>query len=147
MRYNWHLNPSPKGEENISQNRYQHQKLVSHSCRQWRPRTSPALSQDMGCLQSCYIQSNGSYQISCESTVSTPWSRLLKKLILPELIKKSHKFCGTQKFISMFTRPCHWSLFWARWIHFTSIVFKMYFSIILLTLPSSSKQSLQELPP
>jgi len=22
-------------------------------------------------------------------------------------------------FITVFTRPHHWSLFWARWIHFT----------------------------
>ena len=31
--------------------------------------------------------------------------------------------CGTQNFITLFTRTCYWSLSWARWIHCTSILY------------------------
>jgi len=39
----------------------------------------------------------------------TPWIRVLKKLILIQLVKKFPTFYGV----------CHWSLYWARWIQST----------------------------
>jgi len=41
-----------------------------------------------------------------------------EKLILSQLVKKLHGFYGSQMFISMFTRTCHWMLSLARWIQF-----------------------------
>ena len=47
----------------------------------------------------------------------TPWSRiLLEKLTGSQLIKKFCAFYGTWRFITIFTRAWHLSLFWARLI-------------------------------
>jgi hypothetical protein len=35
---------------------------------------------------------------------------LLEKIIVSQLVKKFPAFFGTQRFITMFTRACHWSL-------------------------------------
>jgi hypothetical protein len=43
--------------------------------------------------------------------ITTPWSRvLLYKLIVAQLVKKFLAFCGTLRFITMFTRAPHWPL-------------------------------------
>jgi len=43
----------------------------------------------------------------------TPWIRvLLKKLIVIQVVNKLSGFYGTQRFITIFTRVCHWSLSW-----------------------------------
>jgi hypothetical protein len=50
----------------------------------------------------------------------TPWNRVvLEKLIVTQLVKEFNAFYETRRFITVFTRACHWSLFWARCIHFT----------------------------
>jgi hypothetical protein len=41
------------------------------------------------------------------------------KRIFVQLVKKFHAFCGTQRFITPFTRSRHWSLSWARLIRST----------------------------
>jgi hypothetical protein len=66
------------------------------------------------------------------------------KLRLPQVIKKFPTFCGMWRFITLFTTNHHWSLYWANCIQFTPSqpVFKMYFSIIFLSMPVYSKQSL-----
>jgi hypothetical protein len=52
----------------------------------------------------------------------TPWCRdLLEKLTVIHLVKKSPAFYGTRRFITIFTRSHHWSLFWARWIQTTTL--------------------------
>jgi hypothetical protein len=40
----------------------------------------------------------------------TPWSTVLEKLTVPQLVKKFPAFYGTQRFITVFTTTCHWSL-------------------------------------
>jgi len=40
----------------------------------------------------------------------SPWSRVLEKLIVNQLVKKFPTFCGTRRFITMFTRAFHWFL-------------------------------------
>jgi len=35
-----------------------------------------------------------------------------------QLVKKCPQFCGTRRFITVFTRARHLPLSWARWIHF-----------------------------
>jgi hypothetical protein len=50
----------------------------------------------------------------------TPWSTIiLKKLTVTQLVKKFPTFYGMKRFITVFTRAHHWSLFWARWIQST----------------------------
>jgi hypothetical protein len=47
------------------------------------------------------------------------WSwALLEKLPIVQLLKNFPAFYGTQRFIIVFTRALHWSLFWARSIQF-----------------------------
>jgi len=42
----------------------------------------------------------------------TPWSRdLLEKRVVTQLLKKFPTFYGTPRFVTMFTRACHWFLF------------------------------------
>jgi hypothetical protein len=42
------------------------------------------------------------------------WSWALpEKPLVVQLLKNFPIFCGTRKFITVFTRACHWSLFWA----------------------------------
>ena len=44
----------------------------------------------------------------------TPCSTvLLEKLTVPKLVKKFRTFYGNRKFITVFTRACHLSLFWS----------------------------------
>jgi hypothetical protein len=42
-------------------------------------------------------------------------SRVLAKTIVALLVKKFSVFYGTRSFITIFTRACHWILFWATW--------------------------------
>jgi hypothetical protein len=46
-------------------------------------------------------------------THSWSWA-LLEKLSIMQLLKNFPAFYGTQRFITVFTRALHWSLFWAR---------------------------------
>jgi hypothetical protein len=41
-------------------------------------------------------------------------SALLEKLPIVQLLKNSPAFYGTRRFFTVFTRPLHWSLSWAR---------------------------------
>jgi hypothetical protein len=50
----------------------------------------------------------------------TPGSWILGKKIVGQLLKKFLVFCGSCRFTTMFTRVCHQSLSWARWIQYTS---------------------------
>jgi hypothetical protein len=47
--------------------------------------------------------------------VLTPWSRVFEQLLVAQLVSFL-AFYGTQRFVTVFTRACQWSLFWARWI-------------------------------
>jgi len=64
----------------------------------------------------------------------TPRGRdLLKKLTATQLVKKSSAFYGILKFITVFTRACHWSASWGTWIQTTpsrpvSVRFNLPFS-------------------
>jgi hypothetical protein len=40
----------------------------------------------------------------------TPWSRILKNLTGPQLLKKFSAFCGTRRFMTAFKSACHLSL-------------------------------------
>jgi hypothetical protein len=39
-----------------------------------------------------------------------PWSTVLEKLTVTQLLKKFTAFYGTRRFITVFTRSRHWSL-------------------------------------
>jgi hypothetical protein len=41
---------------------------------------------------------------------NSPLSRVPEKLLVPQFVKKFPIFYGTQRFITMFTRACHWYL-------------------------------------
>jgi len=47
---------------------------------------------------------------------------VLEKVIVTQPVKKFPTFFGMQRFITMFTRSCHWSLSWARCIQCTTSV-------------------------
>jgi len=52
----------------------------------------------------------------------TAWSRiLLEKLIVSQLVKKFSAFCGTQMFITTFTRSHHLLTYGTRWIQIMPI--------------------------
>jgi len=71
----------------------------------------------------------------------TTWSIVIlqKLIIVTHLVKKFFTFYGTQRFITMFTRACHRSLSWTRWIQsVTSHCFsKIHSNIILQCMPTS----------
>jgi hypothetical protein len=53
-----------------------------------------------------------------------------------QLLSKSKRppaFYGTRIFIIMFTRACHWSLFWSWWIQFTPLDYISLRSILILS--------------
>jgi hypothetical protein len=52
---------------------------------------------------------------SINQSILTIWTWVLEKLTVTELFKKLPAFYGTRRFITVFTRPRHWSLTWARW--------------------------------
>jgi len=43
----------------------------------------------------------------------------MEKLVVTHLVMKFPTLYWTQRFITMFTRACYWSLSWARWIYST----------------------------
>jgi len=56
------------------------------------------------------------------------------------LSDKFPTFCGTRRFVTLFTRTCHWSLFWARCTKSTPshpVFCKNHFNIILPSMPGS----------
>jgi hypothetical protein len=64
----------------------------------------------------------------------TAWSEvLLEKLIVTHLVRNFPAFYGTQRFITVFTRAHHWSLFWSRWIQFTPYHLVLLRSILILS--------------
>jgi len=62
---------------------------------------------------------NSEKQAKHKST-KTPSSTVLEKLTASKLVKKFYTFYETQRFITMFTRVYHWTLFWAAWLNSTS---------------------------
>jgi endonuclease/exonuclease/phosphatase (EEP) superfamily protein YafD len=40
----------------------------------------------------------------------SPWSRILEKLMVDQLVKKFLTFCTTQSLVSAFTKAHHWIL-------------------------------------
>jgi len=51
----------------------------------------------------------------------TKWSTvLLEKLVVTHKVKKFPAFYGTRRFITVFTRSPHWSLFWAQSVQSTT---------------------------
>jgi hypothetical protein len=66
----------------------------------------------------------------------TPWSRVLEKLIIPELLNIFPTFCGIWRFITVFTRACNFSLFLARPVQSTFLFyFLIHFNIMLPSMP------------
>ena len=71
----------------------------------------------------------------------TPWSVVLEKLTVSQLVKKISEFYGIKRFITAFTGVLHLSLYWATSIqsmpssHFP----KTHLNIILPSTPGSSK--------
>jgi hypothetical protein len=64
----------------------------------------------------------------------TPWSRFpLEKLRVTQLFKKFPEFYRIQRLITVFTRACHWSLSWARWIQSTNSQIIPHISIQMLS--------------
>jgi hypothetical protein len=45
---------------------------------------------------------------------------VLEKFAVAQLVKNFSVFYGIRRFITMATRPRHWTLSWASWIHSTS---------------------------
>jgi hypothetical protein len=63
-------------------------------------------------------------------THSRSWA-LLEKLPIVQPLKNFLAFHGTRRFITAFTRALHWSLSWARSIHFIpSYLSKIHFNIV-----------------
>jgi hypothetical protein len=48
-----------------------------------------------------------SQPLASDRLPSTPWSRVLEKLIVDQLVKKFPAFHGTRRFITVFTRTRH----------------------------------------
>jgi hypothetical protein len=67
------------------------------------------------------------YCDSFRATYLTTWSSVhLEKLTVSQLVKKLPAFYGIRSFNTVFTRDCHLSVSWARWIqpahsHHTSL--------------------------
>jgi hypothetical protein len=54
-----------------------------------------------------------SHSLTHSLTHSLSWG-LLENLPIVQLLKNFPAFCGTRRFITVFTRALHWSLSWAR---------------------------------
>jgi len=55
---------------------------------------------------------------------STPWIRIiLKKLIVTQLLKRFSAFCGTRRFITVYTKSCRWFLSYVQFSLHSSIAF------------------------
>lgn len=78
--------------------------------------------------------------------VITEWSRVLKKLIATQLIKKFPSLYETQRFDNLFIRACLQPVFWARWVQsipshpislrsILIILFYLYLGLLLWSLP------------
>jgi len=65
----------------------------------------------------------------------TPWSRVLEKMIVTQLVKKFTAFYGTRRFITVFTRLHHWSPSWTTLIQSTTS-HPVSLRYILIILPS-----------
>jgi hypothetical protein len=58
----------------------------------------------------------------------TPWRRFpLEKLPVDQVVNKLTAFYEIRRFITVFRRAHHWSVLWDAWIHFTPIMFMVYF--------------------
>jgi hypothetical protein len=67
----------------------------------------------------------------------TPWGTLLlKELIVAQLVNEFPAFYLTQRFITVFTRACHWNLPRARSIQSTPSFSKFYFNARYMPRPS-----------
>jgi len=60
--------------------------------------------------------------------------RFPDKLVIPHIITTFFEFYGTRRFITVFTRACHWSLSWNRWSKSaTSHAFYLRLILILIS--------------
>jgi hypothetical protein len=60
------------------------------------------------------------------------WSRVvLRRPPVLEPLKSSQFFYGTRKFITVFTKVRHWSLYWARRIHSIPLHYVSVWSILI----------------
>jgi hypothetical protein len=60
------------------------------------------------------FQNLKSHIIQLHQYVTTRNWALLEMLVVTQTVKKFLTFYGTQRFITLFTRACHWSLSWTR---------------------------------
>ena len=75
-------------------------------------------------------------------TKLTPWSRVLRdNLTVSQLVKKSHTFNGTRRFIAAFTTARHLSLAWVRSVYLKPIYYflKIRCTVVFLFTPGSSQ--------
>jgi hypothetical protein len=63
----------------------------------------------------------------------TPWSRVIKELTFIQPLKKILTSYATKRFVTVFTRVLHWSLFWARSIQSIPLYAIPLRSILILT--------------
>jgi hypothetical protein len=92
-------------EENSEQN----QSALSVS----RPRFEQAISQIQDRGVSALANLFRSNKLTCPLTHSWSWA-LLENLPIVQPLKNFPAFYGTRRFIAVFTRALHWSLYWAR---------------------------------
>ena len=79
-----------------------------------------AVKENGGCF-AAYISHLSSF-VSFPKSIQyllTPWSRVLEKLTVFQLVKKLPSVYGNRRFITAFVRVLRLSLSWARWIHST----------------------------
>jgi hypothetical protein len=70
---------------------------------------------------------------------------LLEKLTVPQIVRKFPVFYAAQMFLNMFTTVWHLAILWATRIKVLAshiISFNIHYNILLLPIPSSTKQSL-----
>jgi hypothetical protein len=68
-----------------------------------------------------------------QGSILEPGTVLLDKLIVVQILKNFLPFYGTWSFVTVFTRTCHWSICWARWIKYISSHPISLISIIILS--------------
>jgi hypothetical protein len=89
-------------------------------------------------LETCYCFFNKKRVLSISLTHSWSWA-LLEKLSIMQLLKNFPAFYATWRFITVFTRALHWSLFWARSIQsIPSYLSQIHFNIVHLPMSWSS---------
>jgi len=63
------------------------------------------------CLNLCWRNAASMVRALGILVLLIPWIRfLVEKLTVTQLVKKFPTFYGSQRFITVFTRACHWTL-------------------------------------